>query len=217
MLFLSLKWLCKGTKMSCSASGSTFACFDKSEASMLYVRRFKTVGKQSSNGRFWQESAPCQKWRSRISILGQILLWCLHSKREVMWGGWWQAPRERCAFGGGVARSICPVPSGCFCIVCNTHGCGRPGPPQQQLAETLTPVCGCQLAGGKDKAQLCLSQNQLSFAKDRCRLTSESSSLGLAFACFFWQEAKVAQRYEGTFVLCVSPSKHYLCCVVKGS
>lgn len=38
--------------MSCSASGSTFACFDKSEASMLNVRRFKTVRKQSPNDRF---------------------------------------------------------------------------------------------------------------------------------------------------------------------
>lgn len=186
MLFLSLKWLCKGTKMSCSASGSTFACFDKSEASMLYVRRFKTVGKQSPNDRFWQKSAPCQKWQSRISLSGQILRWCLHSDREVVgrdegrhlgkdvpWvTGWPGPPVRRCQD----ARVSSAAPAGAEDRVL----------PWQPLAGTPTSAGGCQFAGAEDKAQLCLSQNQLSFAKDRFRLTCEGSGLGPAFACAFW-------------------------------
>lgn len=59
--------------------------------------------------------------------------------------------------------------------------------PLQHLwtGRTLTSACGCQLAGAEDKEQLCLSQNQLSFAKGRFRLTCEGSSLGAAFACAF--------------------------------
>ena len=77
--------------------------------------------------------------------------------------------------------------------------------PWQLLAGTLTSACGCQLAGAKDKAQLHLSQHQLSFAKDRFRQSCEGSGLGPAFACAFGGDTKVALRYDNTFVLCVSP------------
>ena len=53
--------------------------------------------------------------------------------------------------------------------------------PWQPLAGTLTSACGCQLAGAKHKAQLCLSQNPLSFAKERFRLTCKGSASARAF------------------------------------
>lgn len=57
--------------------------------------------------------------------------------------------------------------------------------PWQPLAGSLTSACGRQLAGAQGKAQLCLSENQLSLAKDGFRLTCEGSGLGAAFACAF--------------------------------
>lgn len=93
-----------------------------------------------------------------------------------------QAPEEGSAFGHHVvgASVLCHQDARAFSAT--PAGAEDQVLPWQPLAGTPTSARGCQLAGAEGEAQQCSSQNQLSSAKERFRLTCEGSSLGAAFA-----------------------------------
>jgi len=72
--------------------------------------------------------------------------------------------------------------------------------PWQPLAGALASAGGLQLAA-KDEAQRCLGQSQLSFVKDRFRLTCEG---------------RLSEGGEGCSELCLPPAELTLSVVLEG-